>query len=343
MSLSKPLPKHVFSLDYTELEQGRSVLLTEADALRALANHLNEDFLRALQICSSLKGRVVVSGIGKSGHIARKIAATLSSTGQPSFFVHPAEASHGDLGMITKDDVLLVLSNSGETVELSGLIHYTRRFSIPLIAVTSNSESSLAQCADVHLTLPPEREACPMGLAPTTSTIMMLALGDALAVTLLSKRRFSPKDFHVFHPGGNLGQSLLKVQEKMHSGDKMPLAHQDQSMAEVLKVMSDKGFGCAGLVNDEGDLVGLITDGDLRRHLSPNLLEQKAKEIMTPNPITIEPTALMAHALALLQSRSITNLFVVEMREEPMGREIVSRQKPCGLLHVHDFLRHGIL
>lgn len=339
-----PLAKRLFSSESSDLERGRSILSMESEALQTLSQHLNEDFLKALEIFSSLKGRIVVSGIGKSGHIARKIAATLSSTGQPSFFVHPAEACHGDLGMIAKEDVLLVLSNSGETIELSGLINYSRRFSIPLIAITSNPNSSLAQCSDVPLILPPVKEACPMGLAPTTSTIMMLALGDALAVTLLSKRRFSSKDFYVFHPGGNLGQSLLNVQDKMHRGDKLPLAHQDQKMGDVLLEMTSKGFGCAGILDDEGDLVGVITDGDLRRHMDSTLLTQKAKDIMTVNPVTVCPTALMANALALLQGKSITSLFVVEVVEEILeGEKGKQRRKPCGLLHIHDFLRHGIL
>ena len=317
------------------LETARAALLTETAGLQALADSLGKSFEDAIEAITNIKGRVIISGMGKSAHVARKIAATLASTGQPAYFVHPAEASHGDLGMITPQDLVIALSYSGETQELSSLIAYTRRFSIPLIAITGKETATLAKVATIVLSLPKVPEACPMGLAPTTSTTMMMALGDALAVTLLSQRGFSSTDFQVFHPGGNLGNSLSKVGDRMHKGSKLPLVEEKTLMGDVLLEMSAKGFGCIGVTNHQGFLRGVITDGDLRRHMSSNLLTQKASEVMTPKPTVVMPDTLMAQALALLNQKSITSLFVVE--------SLTSPAKPCGIVHIHDFLRMGVV
>lgn len=318
----------------SSLEIARSVLQNEASALQELAKTLDERFDRAVAVIASLKGRVVVSGMGKSGHVARKIVATLASTGQPSFFVHPSEANHGDLGMITPDDAVIALSNSGETSEFSGLIDYTRRFSIPLISVTSKSESTLARVADVSLVLPDVPEACPMGLAPTTSTTLMMALGDALAIALLSLKGFSANDFRVFHPGGKLGNQLLRVADRMHIGKKIPLVYTTDLMSSVLIEISRKGVGCVGVVDESQCIQGVITDGDLRRHMNPDLLQKTAADVMTKNPICIHKDMLMSEALALMNQKAITTLFVVTGD---------STSVPCGVIHIHDFLRSGTM
>jgi arabinose-5-phosphate isomerase len=314
-----------------DIAVGRRVLDTEARALDALAASLGDAFVAAVEALAGASGRVVVSGMGKSGHVGRKIAATMASTGSPAFFVHPAEASHGDLGMITKDDAVVALSNSGETPELSDIVAFTRRFEIPLIGITSKAGSSLAQAADAALILPPIPEACPMGLAPTTSTTMMLALGDALAVALLERKRFTAADFKVFHPGGQLGQRLLKVADLMHGGDSLPLVGLDAVMAEVILVITAKSLGCAGVVHGDGRLAGIVTDGDLRRHMRPDLLSDTASQVLTAGPKTVPPNMLAAEALRIMNEKSITSLFVVED-----GR-------PVGVLHVHDCLRAGVV
>lgn len=308
----------------------RRVLQLEAEGIRALSEGLNGDFDRAVQILARASGRIIVSGMGKSGHVARKIAATLASTGTPAQFVHPGEASHGDLGMITKNDAALLLSNSGETTELKDLIAYTRRFNIPAIGVSSRANSSLLESVDVALVLPASPEACPMGLAPTTSTTMMLALGDALAVALMESKGFSPDQYQVLHPGGSLGKSLIRVEDIMHSGDAVPLVAQDTPMAEVLLTMTAKGFGCAGVCDGSGALLGVITDGDLRRNMRPELIALRADQVMTPNPKVIRRKALGAEALGTMNSTAITCLFVVE------------DGAPVGLLHMQDCLRAGI-
>jgi arabinose-5-phosphate isomerase len=314
-----------------DLASARRVLLAEAEALSTMASGLGDSFAAALDLLTVAGGgRVIVSGMGKSGHVARKICATLSSTGTPSLYVHPAEASHGDLGMITAHDAVLALSNSGETPELTDVVNYTRRFAIPLVAITGRADSALAQAADQALTLPQVGEACPMGLAPTTSSTMMLALGDALAVALLERKNFSPADFQVFHPGGQLGRRLLKVADLMHRGDELPLVPADLAMGEVLLVMTNKSFGVVGVLDDAGRLSGIITDGDLRRHLEPRLLERLAREVMTGDPKTIRPNVLAAEALRIMNARSITSLFVVDGAQ------------PVGILHVHDCLRAGV-
>jgi arabinose-5-phosphate isomerase len=276
------------------------------------------------------QGRVIVSGMGKSGHIGHKIAATLSSTGTPAFFVHPAEASHGDLGMITPDDVIIALSWSGETAELKNLIDYSRRFRIGLIAVTSEAASTLGQAADVALVLPQAREACPHNLAPTTSSLMQLALGDALAIALLESRGFSALDFRTLHPGGRLGAALTFVRDLMHGGADMPLKPVGTRMSDALVEMSAKGFGCVGITDPAGHLVGIITDGDLRRHMRPNLLEARVEDVMTKGPNTVRPDQLASETLEILNSLKRTVLFVVE------GRRAV------GVVHMHDLLRAGV-
>ncbi len=316
-------------LSPADIISARRVLETEASALTALAASLGEAFLRAVSTLAGVGGRVVVSGMGKSGHVGRKIAATFASTGTPAIFVHPGEASHGDLGMIAPVDGVLALSNSGETSELSDIVDYTRRFALPLIAITARAESTLARAADVALILPPIPEACPMGLAPTTSTTMMLALGDALAVTLLERKGFTAADFKVFHPGGKLGQRLLKVADLMHGGQTMPLVSPEAVMAEVLPIMTAKSLGCAGVVEDNR-LIGVVTDGDLRRHMGARLTMQTAREVMTPRPQTVLPSLLASEALRIMNAKSITSLFVVE------------DGAPVGLLHIHDLLRAGV-
>lgn len=319
------------AMDPAELRAGaRRVLAMEAEGLRLLAESLDESFDRAVAILRAVSGRVVVTGMGKSGHVGRKIAATLASTGAPAFFVHPGEASHGDLGMVTKADAVLALSNSGDTAELSDIIAFTRRFGIPLIGVTRRAPSTLADQADVLLLLPPAPEACPLGLAPTTSTTMTLALGDALAVALLEARGFTAADFRQFHPGGKLGQSLTLVTDLMHGGGDMPLCRLKSPLQEVILEMTGKRLGCVGVVDDDGRLAGVITDGDLRRHLSPEMMSASAESLMSRNPKTIRPKALAAEALGEMNARQITTLFVVDQ-----GR-------PLGVVHIHDCLRAGV-
>ena len=310
------------------IETARRVILTEADALRLLADGLGPEFTEAVDRILAVKGRVIVSGMGKSGHVARKIAATLASTGTPAQFVHPAEASHGDLGMVTEADLALVLSNSGETPELADLIAHTRRFRIPLIGVASRAGSTLLRQADVALVLPAAEEACGNGIVPTTSTTMTLALGDAIAIALMEHRKFTAEHFRTFHPGGKLGALLSKVGDLMHRD--MPLVRDDAPMSEALLVISQKGYGVTGVTDADGRLAGIITDGDLRRHMQ-GLLDRSAAEVMTRNPRIIAPDALAEAALAEMQSRKITCLFVSEG-----GR-------PCGILHIHDCLRAGLV
>jgi arabinose-5-phosphate isomerase len=312
------------------IARARRVLSLEAEALGALSDALDDSFVRAVEVLGRVSGRIVVTGMGKSGHIGRKIAATLASTGAPAFFVHPGEASHGDLGMVTKADAVLALSNSGDTAELSDIIAFTRRFAIPLIGVTRRAPSTLADQADVLLLLPPAPEACPLGLAPTTSTTMTLALGDALAVALLESRGFTASDFHQLHPGGQLGRALLLVTDVMHGGDDMPLCGLDALLPQVIMEMTGKRLGCVGVTDDQGRLAGVITDGDLRRHLSPDMMGATAERLMSRGPKTIRPKALAAEALGEMNKRQITTLFVVD------------RDRPLGVVHIHDCLRAGV-
>lgn len=311
----------------------RQVILEEAEALVTLAANLDDSFDEAIALLLNATGRVIVSGMGKSGHIARKIAATLASTGTPAHFVHPAEASHGDLGMMTRGDVVLVLSNSGETPELADIVAYTRRFGIPMIGVASRANSTLLQQADISLLLPNLGEACGTGVVPTTSTTMTLALGDAIAVALMKHREFTPEKFRDFHPGGKLGARLSKVADLMHKDAAVPLVKTDTPMSETLLIISQKGFGVVGVLDHESKLVGIVTDGDLRRHME-GLLNHTAGEVMTAGPSTVSPRALAEEALAIMNNRKITCLFAVD----PQNAGQVS-----GILHVHDCLRAGIV
>ncbi|MBB2832774.1 UNVERIFIED_ORG: arabinose-5-phosphate isomerase [Rhizobium esperanzae] len=298
---------------------------------QALDNGLAGPFTRAIEVIGDISGRVIVTGVGKSGHIGAKLAATFASTGTPAFFVHAAEANHGDLGMIARDDVVLAISKGGESAELKSIISFTRRFSIPLIALTCGESSSLATAADIVLLVPNEQEACPNGLAPTTSTLMQLALGDALAVALLEARGFTATDFHVFHPGGKLGASLTHVADIMHTGERLPLVAKGTPMPEAITVLSRKHFGCVGVLDEEGRLCGIVTEGDMARNLTRNLAELAVDDIMTKTPKTVKPTMLATAALALLNQHSIGALIVID-----------DDRRPLGLVHFHDLLRIGV-
>lgn len=305
---------------------------TGLDALLvALDNGLAQPVADAVAALSAAKGRVIITGMGKSGHVGQKLAATLASTGTPAFFVHPSEASHGDLGMITRDDAIIALSWSGETRELHSIIDYSRRFRVPLIAMTSREGSTLATAADVALVLPEAQEACPHGLAPTTSTVMQLALGDALAIALLEHRGFTAHDFKVFHPGGKLGANLRFVADIMHGPEALPLGHIGMPMQAALLAMTEKSFGCLGVTDATGCLVGILTDGDLRRHMSDDLLSRSVADIMTANPKTVRPDTLASAALEFINASKITAVFVVE-----------DSGKPVGIIHIHDLLRTGV-
>lgn len=297
----------------------------------ALGNGLAEPFAKAVELIAGISGRVIVTGVGKSGHIGAKMAATFASTGTPASFVHAAEANHGDLGMIAPSDAVLALSKGGESAELRSIITYTRRFSIPLIAVTSGEKSSLAREADLVLLLPSEQEACPHGLAPTTSTLMQLAIGDALAIALLEARGFTALDFHVFHPGGKLGASLSHVADIMHKGDRVPLVPLGTPLPEAITTLSRKRFGCVGVLDDDGRLCGIVTEGDMARNLTRNLSELNVDDIMTREPKTVKPTALATSALSLLNNNNISALIVVD-----------EDRRPIGLVHFHDLLRIGV-
>jgi arabinose-5-phosphate isomerase len=316
-----------------DLVVARRVIGAEIEGLRQLAQALDGAFGAALDLCADATGRVIVTGIGKSGHIARKIAATFASTGTPAQFVHPAEASHGDLGMIGAGDVVIALSNSGNSAELADIVAYSRRFNIPLVALTGDRRSTLAEAADVVMLLPAAVEACSMGLTPTTSTTMTLALGDALAVALLERRGFSTEDFQLFHPGGSIGRKLLRVADIMHAGAAIPLASPTMPMSEAILLMTAKSFGCVGVCDDDGRLVGVITDGDLRRHMGDALLGRNAGDVMSRHPKTIAANRLAGEALALMTDRAppTTSLFVVD----DAGR-------PTGFIHMHDCVRAGI-
>ena len=314
-----------------DLAVARRVIRAEIAGLESLAEALDGAFEAAVDTCAAARGRLVVTGLGKSGHIGRKIAAPLASTGTPAQFVHPVEASHGDLGMIGSEDAILALSNSGETTEFADIVAYSRRCNIPLIAITGGARSTLAAAADVVLLLPAADEACPMGLAPTTSTTMMAALGDALALALLERRGFSSADFHLYHPGGRLGRRLLRVRDIMHQEDAVPLVPPNAPMSDAILVMTAKSFGCVGVCGTDGRLIGVITDGDLRRHMGDSLLSQTVGAVMHRNPKTIAAAALAADALGLMNRFAITSLFVVD-----------EGSRPVGFLHMHDCLHAGV-
>ncbi|MEI7668958.1 MAG: KpsF/GutQ family sugar-phosphate isomerase [Pseudomonadota bacterium] len=315
-------------------ESGKRVINFAIDGLNSLNSVIDGRFDSVVERIINTKGRLIVSGMGKSGHVARKIAATFASTGTPAYFVHPAEASHGDLGMITENECLLLLSNSGETEELRDIISYAKRFSIPIIAMARKQPSMLVSAATEAFVLPHIPEASPVN-APTTSTTMMMALGDALAVAVLERRGFTAEDFNVFHPGGKLGKAFIRVENLMHPKSDTPIVHKNDLMSRVLLIMTEKTFGCAGVVDNDGNLVGMITDGDLRRHMSTELIHKMAFEVMSENPVTIDPKMLAAEALSMMNSnnkaKSITTLFVVK------------NQKPVGILSVHDCLRAGVI
>ncbi|MFC1459244.1 SIS domain-containing protein [Microvirga arabica] len=329
MALAKPAPR---SPD-PAIQSALRTLETERDGLtilmEAIGNGLGQPFTAAVETIAAAKGRVIVTGMGKSGHVGRKMTATFASTGTPAHYVHPAEASHGDLGMIQADDVIIALSWSGETAELADIIGYSRRFRVPLIALTSNAASTLGRAADICLTLPKAKEACPNGLAPTTSTTVQLALGDALAVALLERRGFTADNFRVFHPGGKLGARLKLVREIMHKDERLPVVGIDARMGEAIEEIGRKGFGAVIVVNGDGTLAGIVTDGDLRRNLRPDLATLPVTAIMTKTPRTIAPDALVASALEMEEASRITALIVVE------------QNRPVGLVHYLDLLRAG--
>jgi arabinose-5-phosphate isomerase len=326
---------------------GRRVMAIEAEALALFADQLGAAFADAVALMLSARGRIIVSGMGKSGHVAHKIAATMASTGTPAQFVHPAEASHGDLGMVTRDDVVLVLSNSGETRELADIVAHTRRFGIPLIGVASRPGSTLLKAADIALELPAAPEACSVGLAPTTSTTLTMALGDALAVALMERRAFTPERFAEIHPGGRLGARLVTVGDLMATGDAVPLVPEDAAMPEALLVMTQKGYGVAGIIDARGCLTGVITDGDLRRNME-GLLERKVRDVATPRPRTITPDRLAQEALGVMNDHQITCLFVSDTGGDTEGNPDGGNSdggapaRPLGILHMHDCLGAGV-
>jgi arabinose-5-phosphate isomerase len=337
MSASKPLMANISGTDSANAAVQSALRTLEAEGSgiaaieAALRSDLGEPFGRAADLIRSAKGRLIVTGLGKSGHIGRKIAATFASTGTPAFFVHAAEAGHGDLGMITTDDVILALSWSGEQAEMKALITYAKRFRIPLIAMTAEHDSTLAKAADVALTLPKAREACPHNLAPTTSSLMLLALGDALAIALLEGRGFTSVDFSVLHPGGKLGAMLKYIGDLMHTGAAVPLKPLGTSMSEALVEMTSKGFGCVGIIDARGTIAGIVTDGDLRRHMRPDLMTALVDDVMTKKPKTIRGDLLASEALEILNASKITALIVTEAN------------KPVGIVHLHDLLRAGVV
>lgn len=302
----------------------------EIEGLKSIINVLDKNYIDAIDLILQCKGRVIISGMGKSGHIANKIAATMASTGTPSFFIHPAEASHGDLGMITKEDVVMLLSNSGETKELRDIIFYCKRFEIPIISIVRKADSELANSANIPLILSNAAEASKIN-APTTSTTMMLALGDAIAISLAEAKGFDSENFGVFHPGGKLGSAFIRVKEIMRKENNIPLVKENSLMSEVLLEMTSKHIGCTGVTNSEGSLVGIITDGDLRRHIKNDFLQLSASEIMTKNPLEISPETIALETVVLMNKKSITSLFVTD------GKKVV------GVLHIHDCLRAGVV
>lgn len=315
-----------------DIKSARHTIDKEIEALRMMEDELGTSLTEALDIMQKITGRVIITGMGKSGHVGSKIAATMASTGTPSFFVHPGEASHGDLGMLTQNDAVIAISNSGETKELSDIIIYCKRYGIPLIAITKNPDSALGRAGDVLLKLPNDGEACPLGLAPTSSTTATMVLGDILAVRLLERKGFSKTDFKQRHPGGKLGAFLQKVSDLMHKEDELPLVSENTSMQEALLVMTSKMLGCVGITGSRGELLGMITDGDLRRCLSAQILSSKVSDVMTKNPKTIAPDLLAVEALDIMNNtgKGITQLFVVQ------------DNKPIGIIHIHDCLRAGV-
>jgi len=312
-----------------EIKTGRKVIDIEIKALNLLKNYISNDFVKVVNLLLKNKGKIIVSGIGKSGHIASKIASTLSSVGSPSFYIHPSEANHGDLGMLEKKDVVILISNSGETSELINLILYCKKLSIPIISITSELNSTLSKESNLNLLIPKNIEACPLELAPTSSTTCTLALGDALAVTLLKKKKFTESDFRELHPGGKLGQMLSEVKDVMKINVDIPLIVESKKMSYAILEMTSKGEGCVGVVSKKNELIGIITDGDIRRNMNPELLNKNVKEIMTRKPKTLSPNTLISKALKIMNEESITNIFITKQK------------KPIGIIHMHDMLKNN--
>ena len=312
-----------------EIKTGRQVIDIEIKALNLLKNYISEDFVKVVNLLLKNKGKIIVSGIGKSGHIASKIASTLSSVGSPSFYIHPSEANHGDLGMLEKKDVVILISNSGETSELINLILYCKKLGIPIISITSEHDSTLSRESNLNLLIPKNIEACPLELAPTSSTTCTLALGDALAVTLLKKKKFTESDFRELHPGGKLGQMLSEVKDVMKMNLNIPLIAESKNMSYAILEMTSKGEGCVGVVSKKNELIGIITDGDIRRNMNPKLLDKNVKEIMTKKPKTLSPNTLISKALKIMNEESITNIFITKQK------------KPIGIIHMHDILKNN--
>jgi arabinose-5-phosphate isomerase len=313
-----------------DIQSAKRTIQKEIDAIRVMEKNLDESLTKALDLIQNAKGRLIVTGMGKAGHIGSKIAASMASTGTPAFFVHPGEASHGDLGMITEKDVVLAISNSGESKELSDLVLFCKRYGIPLIALTKKADSALGKAGDILLKLPDAEEACPLGLAPTSSTTSMLVMGDILAIALLERRGFTKTDYNARHPGGKLGAILMKVSDLMHKGDEVPLVPEGTSMQTALVTMTAKMLGCVGIINPKGDLEGMITDGDLRRYMTDNMFSRKVEDIMTRNPKTTTADILAVEALKIMNDKKVTQLFVLE------------GAKPVGVIHLHDCLRAGV-
>lgn len=318
------------TLQNTDVINAIHTIDTEINALNELKTLLDDSLTKALDLIEQTKGRVIVTGMGKSGHIGKKIAASLASTGTPSFFMHPAEASHGDLGMVTNDDIIIAISNSGESRELIDILNYSKRFGIKLISITKNPDSSLGKAGDIVLRLPLSKEACPLGLAPTSSTTATLVLGDILTVAMIERRGFSKTQFNQRHPGGKLGSILQKVKDIMHTGDEMPILKTNATINEIILEMTSKRLGCVGFVNENGDFCGMFTDGDLRRCINKDLKNAKAIDIMTKNPITATKEMFASEAIKILNEKKITNLFVVE------------DNKAIGVIHIHDLLKSGV-
>ena len=312
---------------YQIIREAKRVLKIEIESVKTLKSVFNDEFFKIINIIFNIKGRVIVTGIGKSGHVANKIAATLSSTGTPAQFVHPAEASHGDLGSITENDCILVFSNSGQSQELNDVINYAKRFNVALLSISSNKNSFLSKKSDHSLVFKKPKEACSLNLAPTSSTTMSLIIGDALAVTLLKMRGFKKSNFSNFHPKGNLGKDLVRISEVMHSKSELPLVDENDLMSKALIVMTEKSFGCVGILNKNKNLIGIITDGDLRRKMSSAIVNKKAKSIMTYKPQLINENMLVGEAINIMNKKKITSLFVCE------------NTKPIGIIHIHDLLR----
>ena len=312
-----------------EIKTGRQVIDIEIKALNLLKNFISKDFVKVVNLLLKNKGKIIVSGIGKSGHIASKIASTLSSVGSPSFYIHPSEANHGDLGMLEKKDAVILISNSGETSELINLILYCKKLGIPIISITSELDSTLSRESNLNLLIPKNIEACPLELAPTSSTTCTLALGDALAVTLLKKKKFTESDFRELHPGGKLGQMLSEVKDVMKMNLNIPLIAESKKMSYAILEMTSKGEGCVGVVSTKNELIGIITDGDIRRNMNPKLLDKNVKEIMTRKPKTLSPNTLISKALKIMNEESITNIFITKQK------------KPIGIIHMHDILKNN--